>query len=115
MSLSSAAGRLTAVLGPTNTGKTYLAIERMLGHEFGHDRLSAAPAGARELRSHRKVKGASQVALITGEENIAPPGARYFVCTVESMPLDRMSRSSPSTKCRWRPIPSAAISSPTGC
>jgi len=89
MSLASASGRLTAVLGPTNTGKTYLAIERMLGHESGMIgfplRLLARENYDRIVRE----KGAAQVALITGEEKIAPPGARYFVCTVESMPLDR--------------------------
>jgi ATP-dependent RNA helicase SUPV3L1/SUV3 len=89
MSLASASGRLTAVLGPTNTGKTYLAIERMLGHESGMIgfplRLLARENYDRIVRE----KGAAQVALITGEEKIAPASARYFVCTVESMPLDR--------------------------
>lgn len=89
MSLSSAAGRLTAVLGPTNTGKTYLAIERMLGHESGMIGFPLRLLARENYDRIVKVKGASQVALITGEEKIAPPGARYFVCTVESMPLDR--------------------------
>ncbi|UYN94775.1 MAG: hypothetical protein KIT25_22580 [Enhydrobacter sp.] len=89
MSLSGASGRLTAVLGPTNTGKTYLAIERMLGHESG---MIGFPLRLLARENYDRVvalKGASQVALITGEERIAPPGARYFVCTVESMPVDR--------------------------
>ncbi len=90
MSLSSAAGRLTAVLGPTNTGKTYLAIERMLGHESGMIGFPLRLLARENYDRIVKVKGASQVALITGEEKIAPAGARYFVCTVESMPLDRM-------------------------
>jgi ATP-dependent RNA helicase SUPV3L1/SUV3 len=89
MSLSSAAGRLTAVLGPTNTGKTYLAIERMLGHESGMIGFPLRLLARENYDRIVKVKGASQVALITGEEKIAPAGARYFVCTVESMPLDR--------------------------
>ena len=89
MPLTSAAGRLTAVLGPTNTGKTYLAIERMLGHELGMIGFPLRLLARENYDRIVKVKGASQVALITGEEKIAPPGARYFVCTVESMPLDR--------------------------
>ncbi|MBV8408502.1 MAG: hypothetical protein JOY64_12780 [Alphaproteobacteria bacterium] len=88
MSLASA-GRLTAVLGPTNTGKTYLAIERMLGHESGMIGFPLRLLARENYDRIVKVKGAAQVALITGEEKIAPPGARYFVCTVESMPLDR--------------------------
>ena len=78
---------MTAVLGPTNTGKTHLAIERMLGAFVGRDRPAAAAAGARGLRPRRRrVKGADAVALITGEEKIVPRSARYCVCTVESMP-----------------------------
>ena len=83
------AGRLTAVLGPTNTGKTYLAIERMLGHESGMIGFPLRLLARENYDRIVRIKGASQVALITGEERIAPPGARYFVCTVESMPLDR--------------------------
>src|SRR6188508_1504042 len=89
MPLTSASGRLTAVLGPTNTGKTYLAIERMLGHESGMIGFPLRLLARENYDRIVKVKGASQVALITGEEKIAPPSARYFVCTVESMPLDR--------------------------
>ena len=89
MPLTSAAGRLTAVLGPTNTGKAYLAIERMLGHESGMIGFPLRLLARENYDRIVKVKGASQVALITGEEKIAPPGARYFVCTVESMPIDR--------------------------
>ena len=89
MSLASATGRLTAVLGPTNTGKTYLAIERMLGHESG---MIGFPLRLLARENYDRIvalKGAGRVALITGEEKIVPPGARYFVCTVESMPVDR--------------------------
>src|SRR5258706_14916983 len=90
MSLASASGRLTAVLGPTNTGKTYLAIERMLGHESGMIGFPLRLLARENYDRIVKIKGAHQVALITGEEKIVPPGARYFVCTVESMPLDRV-------------------------
>lgn len=79
---------VTAVLGPTNTGKTHLAIERMLGHESGMIGLPLRLL-AREVydRIVQKV-GAGNVALITGEEKIKPDSARYWVCTVEAMPRD---------------------------
>ncbi len=86
---ASASGRLTAVLGPTNTGKTYLAIERMLGHASGMIGFPLRLLARENYDRIVAVKGANQVALITGEEKIAPPGARYFVCTVESMPVER--------------------------
>ncbi|QKD01390.1 helicase-related protein [Mesorhizobium loti] len=77
---------VTAVLGPTNTGKTHLAIERMVAHETGVIGLPLRLL-AREVyaRVCEKV-GAHKVALITGEEKIQPPGAKYSVCTVEAMP-----------------------------
>ncbi len=79
---------VTAVLGPTNTGKTHLAIERMVAHESGVIGLPLRLL-AREVygRVVEKV-GSSKVALITGEEKIVPPGARYSVCTVEAMPRE---------------------------
>ncbi|MDW6021958.1 helicase-related protein [Mesorhizobium sp. BAC0120] len=79
---------VTAVLGPTNTGKTHLAIERMVAHESGVIGLPLRLL-AREVygRVCEKV-GASKVALITGEEKIVPAGARYSVCTVEAMPRE---------------------------
>ena len=80
---------LTAVLGPTNTGKTHLAVERMCGHASG---MIGFPLRllAREVYDRVvAIKGAAQVALITGEEKIVPDTARYFLCTAESMPLDR--------------------------
>jgi ATP-dependent RNA helicase SUPV3L1/SUV3 len=79
---------VTAVLGPTNTGKTHLAIERMLAHSSGMIGLPLRLL-AREVynRCVEKV-GAASVALITGEEKIKPPNARFWVCTVESMPRD---------------------------
>ena len=78
--------RVRAVLGPTNTGKTHLAIERMCGHSSG---MMGFPLRllAREVYDRvRAIKGDKQVALITGEERIEPPEARYFLCTAEAMP-----------------------------
>ncbi len=79
---------VTAVLGPTNTGKTHLAIERMVAHESGVIGLPLRLL-AREVygRVCDKV-GAHKVALVTGEEKILPPGAKYSVCTVEAMPRE---------------------------
>jgi ATP-dependent RNA helicase SUPV3L1/SUV3 len=80
---------VTAVLGPTNTGKTHLAIERMCGHSSG---MIGFPLRllAREVYDRVvKLKGAKSVALITGEERIVPPDARWFLCTAESMPLQK--------------------------
>lgn len=81
-------GRLTAVLGPTNTGKTHLAVERMLGHTSG---MIGCPLRllAREIYDKvAKIRGAHSVALITGEEKIRPQKARYYICTTEAMPRD---------------------------
>ncbi|MFN0217714.1 MAG: helicase-related protein [Hyphomicrobium sp.] len=79
---------VTAVLGPTNTGKTHLAIERMLGHESGMIGLPLRLL-AREVYDKIKTRvGADKVALITGEEKIKPERARYWVSTVEAMPRD---------------------------
>jgi len=86
---SGAAGRITAVLGPTNTGKTYLAVERMLGHRTGMIGFPLRLLARENYDRICKLKGAASVALVTGEEKIVPPGATHFVCTVESMPLDR--------------------------
>jgi ATP-dependent RNA helicase SUPV3L1/SUV3 len=77
---------VTAVLGPTNTGKTHLAIERMLGHQTG---LIGLPLRllAREVYDKIVARvGAEAVALVTGEEKIKPERPRYYVCTVEAMP-----------------------------
>jgi ATP-dependent RNA helicase SUPV3L1/SUV3 len=81
--------RVTAVLGPTNTGKTYLAIERMLGHGSGMIGFPLRLLARENYDRVVKLVGARNAALVTGEEKIVPPGARYFLCTVESMPLDR--------------------------
>ena len=80
---------IKAVLGPTNTGKTHLAVERMLGHSSGMIGLPLRLL-AREIYDRIVAKiGNTYVALITGEEKIVPKNARYFVCTVESMPIER--------------------------
>ncbi len=85
-----APGRVRAILGPTNTGKTYLAIDRMLGHASG---MIGFPLRLLARENYDRIvaaKGARAVALITGEEKIIPPSPRWFVCTVESMPVDRL-------------------------
>jgi ATP-dependent RNA helicase SUPV3L1/SUV3 len=81
--------RLVAVLGPTNTGKTHLAMDRMLGHATGMIGFPLRLLARENYDRAVAVKGASQVALITGEERIEPPDARYLLCTVESMPTTR--------------------------
>lgn len=80
---------LRAVLGPTNTGKTFLAIERMLGHATGMIGFPLRLLARENYDRIVKVRGKAQVALITGEERIIPANPRYFLCTVEAMPLDR--------------------------
>ncbi|MGH7047307.1 MAG: helicase-related protein [Stellaceae bacterium] len=89
MGMFSPAPRLVAVLGPTNTGKTHLAIERMLGHKSGMIGFPLRLLARENYDRIVKLKGARAVALITGEEKILPRNPSYFVCTVESMPLDR--------------------------
>src|SRR5580704_2832096 len=81
--------RLVAILGPTNTGKTHLAIERMLDHHSGMIGFPLRLLARENYDRVVKLRGARSVALITGEEKILPPNPSYFVCTVESMPLDR--------------------------
>ena len=98
---------VTAVLGPTNTGKTHLAIERMLGHESGMIGLPLRLL-AREVYDKIAARiGADKVALVTGEEKIKPERARYWVATVEAMPRRPLSRK--STIDVW--VPTATISS----
>ncbi|MGG7567314.1 helicase-related protein [Rhodovulum sp. DZ06] len=77
------------MLGPTNTGKTHYAVERMLSHHTG---VMGFPLRllAREVYDRVvALRGPSVVALVTGEEKIAPPRARYWICTVEAMPVDQ--------------------------
>ena len=81
--------KISAVLGPTNTGKTHLAIETMLSFENG---MIGFPLRLLAREVYDKVVnkvGINKVALITGEEKIIPSEAKYFLCTVESMPIDK--------------------------
>ena len=79
---------VTAILGPTNTGKTHYAIERLLGHSSG---VLGLPLRLLAREVYNRVverAGVEAVALVTGEEKIKPKGARYWICTVEAMPRD---------------------------
>ena len=81
--------KITAVLGPTNTGKTFLAIETMLSFESG---MIGFPLRLLAREVYDKIiqkTDPKKVALITGEEKIIPSNAKYFLCTVESMPIDK--------------------------
>ena len=78
--------RITAVLGPTNTGKTHYAIERMLSYKSGVIGLPLRLLAREVYDRIVAVRGPGVVALITGEERIVPPRAAYWVCTVEAMP-----------------------------
>ena len=81
--------QVKAILGPTNTGKTHFAIERMLGHATG---MIGFPLRLLARENYDRIvsqKGSHSVALITGEEKIIPKNPKWFVCTVESMPLNR--------------------------
>lgn len=87
--MSSPKDTVKAVLGPTNTGKTHLAVERLCAHSSG---VMGFPLRllAREIYDRVvAIKGPKEVALITGEERIEPPGARWYLCTAESMPVER--------------------------
>lgn len=80
---------VTALLGPTNTGKTFIAVERMLAHRTG---MAGFPLRLLARENYERVvalRGADKVALVTGEERIVPKAPAYFVCTVEAMPVDR--------------------------
>ncbi|MFC0220312.1 helicase-related protein [Pseudochelatococcus lubricantis] len=79
---------VTAVLGPTNTGKTHLAIERLLGHESGMIGLPLRLLAREVYNRVVERAGADAVALITGEEKIKPANARYWIATIEAMPRD---------------------------
>ncbi len=85
----SGGGRVLAVLGPTNTGKTHFALERMLGHASGMIGFPLRLLARENYERVVRAKGAAAVALITGEEKIVPSHPRYMICTTESMPLDR--------------------------
>ena len=81
--------KITAVLGPTNTGKTHLAIETMLSFESGMIGFPLRLLAREVYDKVIKKTGIDKVALITGEEKIIPINAKYFLCTVESMPIDK--------------------------
>ena len=81
--------KITAVLGPTNTGKTHLAIETMLSFESGMIGFPLRLLAREVYEKVIKKTSLDKVALITGEEKIIPPDAKYFLCTVESMPIDK--------------------------
>ncbi len=81
--------KITAVLGPTNTGKTHLAIETMLSFDSGMIGFPLRLLAREVYDKVIKKTGLEKVALITGEEKIIPPNAKYFLCTVESMPIDK--------------------------
>ena len=78
--------RVVAVLGPTNTGKTHYAIERMLGYRTGVIGLPLRLLAREVYDKIVAIRGPSVVALVTGEERIVPPRTQYWVCTVEAMP-----------------------------
>ena len=79
---------LKAVLGPTNTGKTWLAIERMCAHQKGMIGFPLRLLARENYDRIKKLHGAHNVALITGEEKIIPMSPRWYICTTEAMPLD---------------------------
>ncbi len=80
---------MTAVLGPTNTGKTHYALERMLAHKSGMIGLPLRLLAREVYDRVVALRGERAVALITGEEKIVPPNPSYWVATVEAMPLER--------------------------
>ena len=84
--MSDGNGRIAAVLGPTNTGKTHYAIERMLGYRTGVIGLPLRLLAREVYDKIVGLRGPSVVALVTGEERIVPPRAQYWVATVEAMP-----------------------------
>ena len=81
--------KITAVLGPTNTGKTHLAIETMLSFDSGMIGFPLRLLAREVYDKVIKKIGLDKVALITGEEKIIPTNAKYYLCTVESMPIDK--------------------------
>ena len=86
-----ASGLVKAVLGPTNTGKTHLAIERLCAHSSGAIGFPLRLLAREVYDRVRAIKGEAQVALITGEERIEPKNARWLLCTVEAMPWWRLT------------------------
>ena len=87
--MNSTSPKIIALLGPTNTGKTFVAIEKMLEYETGIFGLPLRLLAREVYDKCLKKVGIEKVALITGEEKIIPSTAKYFICTVESMPKDK--------------------------
>ena len=81
--------KVTAVLGPTNTGKTHLAIDTMLSFDSGMIGFPLRLLAREVYDKVIKKVNTDKVALITGEEKIIPTNAKFFLCTVESMPVDK--------------------------
>jgi len=81
--------KIIALLGPTNTGKTHVAIQKMLEHDTGIFGLPLRLLAREVYEKCIEKVGIEKVALITGEEKIIPGTAQYFICTVESMPKDK--------------------------
>ena len=84
--MGNSSGRTVAVLGPTNTGKTHYAIERMLAHRTGVIGLPLRLLAREVYDRIVAIRGPSVVALVTGEERIVPDRTQYWVCTTEAMP-----------------------------
>ena len=84
-----AKNKIAADLGPTNTGKTFLAIETMLSFDSGMIGFPLRLLAREVYDKIIKKINPSNVALITGEEKIIPSNAKYYLCTVESMPIDK--------------------------
>ena len=84
-----AKNKITAILGPTNTGKTFQAIETMLSFDSGMIGFPLRLLAREVYDKVIKKINPSKVALITGEEKIIPANAKYYLCTVESMPIDK--------------------------
>ena len=81
--------KITAVLGPTNTGKTFQAIETMLSFQSGMIGFPLRLLAREVYDKVLKKTDSNKVALITGEEKIIPSNAKYFLCTAESMPIEK--------------------------
>ena len=80
--------KITAVLGPTNTGKTYYAIERMLGYQSGVMGFPLRLLAREVFDKLVSIRGKNSIALVTGEERIIPKNPKYWICTVEAMPMN---------------------------
>ena len=87
--MENSAQKIIALLGPTNTGKTYIAIEKMLAHKSGIFGFPLRLLAREVYDTCVKKVGVEKIALITGEEKIIPSTAEYFICTVESMPKNK--------------------------